>query len=64
MNYFIKYQIPYWTEFKDGTISTIKSNPYSDIQQCLKNAENMHRKGINDVRIVDEHDEIYCEYEN
>jgi hypothetical protein len=63
MNYFIKYPIPYWTELQDKTINTIKSEPYSNIQQCLKDAENIYNKGINNVQIVDESGDIYCEYE-
>lgn len=63
MKYYIKYPIPYWTEFQDKTINTIKSKLYSNIDQCLKDAENIYNKGINNVKIVDELGKIYCEFE-
>lgn len=63
MNYFINYCSPYITGIP-SVYEMIKSKPYSDIQQCMQQAEYLYYKGCKYVQIIDENGSIYSEYEH
>lgn len=41
-----------------------KYGAYQNVYDCMEDAEMMHKKGYLYIEVVDEHDNIYCEYEN
>ena len=41
-----------------------KFGAYSNLDECMKDAEMMHYSGYLYLEIINENDEIYCEYEN
>lgn len=63
MNYFINYCSPYVTGIPSA-YEMIKSKPYQDIQECLNRADYLfYFNGCKYVQIIDEHGDIYTEYE-
>jgi hypothetical protein len=60
-----QYYIKCWeteTERKQG--NPFKYGPYTDKNECLKDAERMHYSGYAFIEVTDKENNLYCEYEN
>jgi hypothetical protein len=61
----MKYYIKCWeTETEREQGNPFKYGPYTDKDECIKDAERMHYSGYAFIEVIDQDNNIYCEYEN